>query len=255
MTYNINNFKYLKTILTVAVYLVAPAVLADTSYIKSEGNSLYFIKDTKEIKLATPYKGSQFLAVLDDGLTPPYALYLAPSCDNCSMESPSVYMQKIEGSGNRPFQFIYPGKITDPKKGQTVYEARAFYGQCLHGVKSSYVSFQKEIVDRRRGLQRSVFVAKPADEKPEEKLMERKLPAIETALHYVKKKTCFEVTPKNRKVLNRPLDLTPRKGLDDDEDETEEFERKQGDEAPAETEGEKKVDITGFEVKNNEQKK
>ena len=221
---------------------------AATQFTKADSNSFYFNKDGQEIKLVTPFKSPQFLGVLDDGTVAPYSLYLAQACTQCPVDPPSVYMQKIEGQNNKPFQFVYPGKITDTKKGQIVFDSRAFYGECIKGVKSAYVSFQKEIVDRRRGLQRSVFVAKPGDQKPQEKLMERGLPAVETALQLVKKKVCFEIPPKNRKVLSRPLDLSSQKGLEDDEDETEEFERKKGFDETEPNPDAPNTDTSGFET-------
>jgi hypothetical protein len=129
----------------------------------------------------------------------------------------------MDNPKQKPMQFVYPGKVIDPKKGQVVFESRAFYGQCLPKIPAAYVVHQRENVGRR-GFQRSVFVAQITPEGATEQLVERRLPTVTTTLQLVKRKVCFEIQGKTRTVLKKPLDLTPRQGMDDEDEEADDLE-------------------------------
>ncbi len=97
-------------------------------------------------------------------------------------------------------------------------------------MKAGLVAHQRESVDRR-GMQKSVLIAEPGPQYVYEVLLERRLPNVKTTLDLVKRKVCFEVAGRSRSVLRKPLNLTPQKGLDDDEEEDDAD--KKGPDAPA----------------------
>lgn len=212
---------FLPLILTLTALQITPlsSAWADPEYDRVEGSTLYFKDGGKSIPLKTGVPEPRFIALQkheESNLF--YALFSGRACEKCGVEQVGIFLMRIDGKG-KSFQFTYPGRIVDPKKGQTVYEGRTFYGNCLPKQKQGIVTHQKEIVDRRRGMQMSVLTAVPGSNTVEELLIERRLPALRTTLDLVKRKVCFEIPGKNRTVLRKPLDLTPRKGLDDDEEE------------------------------------
>lgn len=190
--------------------------LAAPTFDKTQGNDLLLKDGDKTLIVKTPYSNPEFKAFLggENGL-PLHALYEAKSCEKCPDDVKSLYLQRVDGK-QKAMQFVYPGKIVDTKKGQVVYESRGFYGQCLPKVPLAYVVHQREHVGRR-GYQRSVFVAQVTPEGATEQLMERKLPTVTTTLQLVKRKVCFEIAGRSRSVLKKPLDLTPRSGMDEDD--------------------------------------
>ncbi len=142
-----------------------------------------------------------------------------------SNSEPSLFLLTVHTQTNRSKlsspqaqQFVYPGTITDPKTGERVYEARAFFGSCLSNRPAVYVSFQKEKVDRKHKSQPSVFIAEPVGDLIEETLIERRPPSIQATLKAVKRGTCKEIAGISRRILAKPLDLTPRKNGDESTD-------------------------------------
>ena len=142
-------------------------------------------------------------------------------------------------SSAKPMQFVYPGRMIDPKNKQTLSDSRAFYGRCLSGKNfgngEGYVAFQQERIDRKSNLQPSVFFAEVGNDFVHERLIEKSLPKLAATLKLVKAKVCFEITGHNRVMLNKPLDLTPRRGgaaEDDLDDEDEPKENQTTDELP-----------------------
>jgi hypothetical protein len=189
---------------------------------KADGSNLYFKDDTggKSITLKTGVPDVKFIAIqMSHNGQIPYALFSGRACNKCTENQVGIFMMRLDGKG-KSFQFVYPGRITDSKKGQIVFNGRSFYGNCLSGVKQGLVTHQSEIIDRRRGLQKSVLVIEPGDYKVEERLIEKRVPSINTTLTLVKNKVCTEIPGLNRLVLKKPLDLTPREGLNDDEEDT-----------------------------------
>ncbi len=189
---------------------------------KASGQTLSF-KDDKSGKsenLKTEAPAPSFVSVLTDPESGTgYALFEARSCRTCEAANTSLFLQRIDGKG-KATSFVYPGRITDPKKGALVYSGRLFYGHCLPSVKAGIVTHQLESVDRR-GAQKSVLIAEPGPQYVYEVLLERKLPNVKTTLDLVKRKVCMEVPGRNRTVLRKPLDLSPKKGLDDEEEDDE----------------------------------
>ena len=138
----------------------------------------------------------------EEGL--PYFLFIGKPCENCAGDS-AVYLLR-PGQG-KTTSFVYPGRILDSKTKNLLLESRAFFGRCLAGYGDAYVVFQKERVDRRRSLQTSVYIASVGKDRIIEKLIERRLPSINQALTFVKRKQCREIDGRYRVMVRRPLDL------------------------------------------------
>ena len=200
-----------------------------------EGGTIFFhapegAQPPKPLKLA--YFDLKFLKILVPELPTtnnPYVLFSAKPCENCQQET-ALYLLRVNSTG-KPMQFVYPGRIVDPKTKQTLTDSRAFYGHCLSGKGFGngdvYVAFQQDRVDRKSSLQPSVFIAEVGNDFVHERLIEKGLPKLANTLRLVKSKVCMEISGHNRVMLNKPLDLTPRRGGAneddlDDEDETKE---------------------------------
>ncbi len=141
----------------------------------------------------------------------PYVVIVGRPCENCENQR-GVYLMRVDGV--KSSQFVYPGKILDPKTRALLYESRAFWGRCLPKGETGYIAFQKERVDRRGGMPMSVFTAKPGAQFIDERLIERRLPRVQDALHYVKLKECFEISGSNRNMMSKRIDIVPRRGAD-----------------------------------------
>lgn len=135
----------------------------------------------------------------------PYLLFSGRPCLSCPLDK-SLYM--LRPDGGKPVQFVYPGKVIDPKSGSLILESRAFFGKCLPSTNEDvYVVFQKERVDRRRYLQSSVFVARMGKYRIHESLMERRLPKISATLKRVRQKQCREIEGRNRRMMAKFKDI------------------------------------------------
>ncbi|MDR3608744.1 MAG: hypothetical protein P4M08_15375 [Oligoflexia bacterium] len=152
----------------------------------------------------------------------PFLLLTGKTCKNCQAD-PGLFL--IPPSGGKPNGYIYPGRIF-ARNRSLVYESRAFYGRCLtrknHDV---LVIFQREIVDRRHGLLKSVLIAEPALQHEggsqshiHDVLLERNLPVLATTLRMLKDHECREIPGRSRIMLNRPLDVQLRNTREHDND-------------------------------------
>ncbi len=220
-------------LLIFSVLLATSAAQAAWVFDKTTGSTLAFKNEdgnkTETLKTDTP--SPTFVAILTDPESnTPYVIYEGRTCNSCETANISLFVQRLDGKG-KVTSYVYPGRITDPKKG-LVYEGRVFYGNCLPKVKAGIVAHQRESVDRR-GMQKSVLIAEPGPQYVYEVLLERRLPNVKTTLDLVKRKTCFEIAGKSRTVLRKPLNLTPKKGMGDDEEEEEDDADKK--DAPADT--------------------
>ncbi len=146
-----------------------------------------------------------------EGTPLPYVMMIGKPCQRCENQQ-GVFMMRADGA--KSAQFVHPGKVLDPKTRALLYESRAFFGQCLPGGESGYIAFQKERVDRRRGLPNSVFIAKPGPQFIEEKLLERRLPSLNSVIKQVKQKRCFEIAGSNRLMMKKKIDIIPKRGAD-----------------------------------------
>ena len=200
----------------------AQAAAIPLTFDRIEGGTLYFKGETEKgtVKpLKTSFYDLQFLKLLrssEGGL--PYVLFTGRPCDKCSAEQ-AVYLMRVDGS-SKPLYFVHPGRVTDPKKKQLVLESRAFYGKCLSGMDEGYFSFQKERLDRKKQMQAGVFIAEVGKTLVDERLIERHAPQIKAVQPFLKARSCFELPGKNRMMLSKSLDLTPRRGQEGDDDET-----------------------------------
>lgn len=214
-------------------FLVVGSAQAGWIYDKTSGNSLVFKNDSSNATetLKTDGAAPTFVAVLTDPESnTPYALYEGRTCATCEPTNTSLFVQRIDGKG-KVASYVYPGRITDPKKG-LVFQGRTFYGNCLPKVKAGLVAHQLESVDRR-GMQKSVLIAEPGPQYVYEVLLERRLPNVNTTLDLVKRRVCFEIAGRSRSIMKRPLNLTPKKGLEDDEEEEDEVDTKDAAVTPA----------------------
>jgi hypothetical protein len=219
------RLKLLKLYVFLTLTLVAPSNAAWV-FEKASGNTFTFKSDnTNAIEtLKVEALGPSFIAVLTDPESnTPYVVYEGRTCPTCETTNTSIYIQRLDGKG-KVSSYVFPGRISDPKKG-LVFQGRTFYGNCLPKVKAGLVSHQLEHVDRR-GMQKSVLIAEPGPQYVYEVLLERRLPSVGTTLDFVKRKVCFEIAGKSRSILRKPLNLTPKKGLDDDEEEGDEVDAK-----------------------------
>jgi hypothetical protein len=139
----------------------------------------------------------------------PYFLFSGRTCADC-IEDRGVHVIRPGKPGGIVTSFVYPGKILDPETKELQLESRAFFGNCLPGKGDVYVVFQKERLGKNGRMQTSVFIAEPADDYLQEKLIERKLPKIDDAIRRVRSKACHEINGRNRIMVSQPIDLRPR---------------------------------------------
>ena len=208
------------------VLLSAGAARAEWTFDQVSGNTLSFRDGDKTETLKVDAASPNFIAILvDPESNSPYVLYEGRTCAGCDEKNTSLYIQRLDGKG-KVASYVYPGRINDPKKG-LVYDGRVFYGNCLPKVKAGLVAHQRESVDRH-GMQKSVLIAEPGPQYVYEVLLERRLPNVKTTLGLVKRKVCTEIPGKTRTVLRKALNLTPQKGLDENDDEEEDDADKKG---------------------------
>ncbi len=184
---------------------------------KTDGSALYFKKEgDKEIPpVKTNLFEVSFLGLLrSSSPLKPLVLVEGRPCQNC-LQDKSLYLIFLDGQ--KATQLVYPGKIIDQKTNQVVYESRVFFGQCLGQHPKSlkkyfptleedfsgdvYLNFQKEKVDRRSHLQKSVFISVPGKTLVHERLLERNQPDLPSVLQKTKKKLCFEIPGRARRML------------------------------------------------------
>jgi hypothetical protein len=178
-----------------------------------EGTTVFF-KANKPMR--TTLHDLRYLGELRPPQGTPYLLFTARPCQDC-LQDKAIYVLRPEGG--RPTHFVYPGRVLDPRTRQVLLESRSFFGRCLSSSPSEvFVTFQKERVDRRRSLQQSVFIAEAGRDHLEERLLERRLPSLDRTLRAVRAKQCREIEGRNRLMLSKPLDLTPRRGDDEERD-------------------------------------
>ncbi len=191
---------------------------ADLPIDRVENGTLYFKAGSPQGTIPKPIKtGLHDLKVLGS-ISDEHASYLvatARPCLDCPMDT-AVYLIRTEGGKLHPF--VFPGKVLDPKNGRLLLHARAFFGRCMKGEGEAYVVHQKETVDRKKHMQTSLFIAKPGRDFLQERMIERRVPPVESILRMVKSKQCFEIAGRNRTALKKPLDLNPRVNPDEDDD-------------------------------------
>lgn len=162
-----------------------------------EGNRVYFegpesASVPKSLEISHPH--FEPVGLLRPRSGHPFLLLSASPCKNCEKQK---FLQLIKTTGESKLTFVYPGKIRS-SRGRILMDSRAFYGNCLPDRSDVYVVFQKERVDRRRYLQRSVFIAEVTETGVKESLIARRRPQIKDTLRRVKQKKCTEIKGFNR---------------------------------------------------------
>lgn len=206
--------------LILALFSSFSALLAATEIDKIEQGTIYFKSTSGESlkPLKTKLYDLQALGSLQSASEkdPPYFLFKGRPCEDC-LQDLGIYAFRADGQN--PSTFVFPGRIVDGKTRGVVLESRSFYGHCLYKEKQDvYLVFQKERVDRRSGLQSSVYIAQVGGTHLEERLIERHMPRIQDTMTLVKNKSCHEIPGRSRQMLRKPLDLKPRHAPSDDED-------------------------------------
>lgn len=210
--------------LWLGLVLLSSATAGAYSLDRIDGNVIYIKPEAAEssaspFQIKTPLSDIELIGLMHQANTSekPYALVAAKPCATCPEER-GLFL--VSPQGGKPNGYVYPGRIFDPKIGAVVLQSRAFYGKCLRSTSNStLVFFQKELVEKkkRRYSSAGVHITEINSGKLEEKLIEKGMPRIDDTLKRVRQKECFEITGKNRNVLNKPLDLIIRHGLDNDE--------------------------------------
>lgn len=220
---------------------------ADYSSVPSKEGNLFIFKASTESPTLAPiavqpsFLDAEWMGTLQPSKSKdkrlPFVLFKGKTCDNCENDQKSYYLFNLK-QNSKIYSFIQPGKIIDLKKKGLISESRSFFGECLHPGSSGFFSFRKEHVNKKRGFQKSVYIAvipegnEPSfssrdDHARETELIEtvkegkRGLPRIETALHFVKLKKCFELPKVNRFSLSKAFDLGPNRAGQKEEDEEE----------------------------------
>lgn len=162
----------------------------------------------------------QLVGVLDSETgQPPYVLV-----SGLSSESPerAVFVVKADGR-LKPQRVTLPGRLLDPKNRELVFESRLFFGRCLGTQKyDAIVSYQRERLDRKRGMQSSVYIAEASPTMLDERLIERSLPSIRQILLKVRTKQCREIEGRNRTFDARFFNLNYRRGSEDNDEDNDE---------------------------------
>jgi hypothetical protein len=184
---------------------------------RSENGTLYFdVPSGEKVSGSLPAEihDTELLGRLEpsDGSIP-YFLLAGRPCSDCLRDRALFMVRPAAANGplTKPTSFTYPGKLLDPKKRELVFESRAFFGNCLKNRKEDLlVIFQKERVDRRDSLQASVFIAEPGKDRVVEILLESRLPRLNDTLQLVKRKTCREISGRNRMMQTKAFDIPTR---------------------------------------------
>ncbi len=167
----------------------------DIKEIKS--GTVYFSKEG--VELETPFHQLGVLGKMNlevEGV-PPYYLFSALPCGEPSCkERRLVFLVRADGQVKTTF--VYPGKVRDRKSRRLLLDSRAFFGKCLPSKGEIFIVFQKEKLDRRRGLRRSVYLAEVGKDRIHEKLIIRRRPRLRHVIRQVKRKTCEEIKGFNR---------------------------------------------------------
>lgn len=218
---------------------IALGVSSEIEFDRIEENTLYFKAsggqstpqpfktELYDLKYLGPLRGpAQVGGENQASASAPYFMFSGRPCKDCLHDS-GIYA--IRATGGKPTAYVYPGKIIDTKSRSVVLESRAFFGRCLPRKSApAYVVFQKERIDRRSGMQSSVFIATPGEDHMDERLLERHLPRLQDTLQLVKSKACREIEGRHRQTLRKPLDLNLRRGTDSDSDDENDDENDDG---------------------------
>lgn len=130
----------------------------------------------------------------------PFFLVRGKPCKDCEDEK-SLLLIRADGKGPK-LKLVHPGKVRRREDKKTIYESRAFYGQCLARYGQVYLNFQYDQVKKRGGLQPSVFVAELKGDSVAESVIVRGRPNIQEVLRNVKRQNCHEVPALMRSTMS-----------------------------------------------------
>ena len=217
----LNRLLFVTVLVALSPTWLTRAAKASIEFDHAEDSTLFF-KGTQQ-ESALPLKTSlheiEYIGTLNaepEKKVPATFLFRAKPCTNC-LQDYGIYALKY--TGGPLTSFVYPGKILENKSRAVVYESRAFFGKCVLHRGDAYVVFQKEKVDKRPGMQSSVFIAEPGAEHMQEHLIESRIPRLQDTLKAVKLKLCHEIAGRSRLMLSKPLDLKSRNPVDQDKEE------------------------------------
>lgn len=185
-------------------------------------------------------KDAQLLGALESSeKSPPY---LVLSGANSTSAEKALFLVRADGL-IKPQRVTYPGRLLDPKSRELVYESRVFFGRCLINQKyDALITYQREHMDKKRGLQSSVYIAEAAPSMLDERLLERGLPSLKMIQMRVKSKHCSEISGRHRPFDAQFFSLRSRRGTEvqdseeDDEDEKEKGEKLKDKDSPKKAE-------------------
>ncbi len=203
---------------------LAPALASEWTGASKDGRVFTFTKagTTENLTLTLPTHDAELVDLIDlPGIPTPYVLVRGASCEKCPSNPKVLFLQNLK-TGSKLHTFVHPGKVTDTKTGSMLFDGRAFYGKCVAGGKTNYVSFQREHIGKRKGYRNSVFVADlESNGTISERLVEgRRAPSMKYTLAQLKNKHCTEIARLNRSTMRKAFDLGPdRVGIVVDEDE------------------------------------
>lgn len=128
------------------------------TFYKVDGTKLIFkegpVFDTELVDL-------EYIGQIDIDKNAPFFIYSGRFCDECDaniaiyFHSPRHGQVNVENGDNR---YGYPGRERDYETDSLIYQARAFYGEVLKGVKG-IVWYQKTLMEDN-SFQNSVFIAR-----------------------------------------------------------------------------------------------
>ena len=202
-----------------------PATTTDLIWVDHVDEQTIYFKAAEGQETPAPLKTALFELKFLSALHPdpkglPLFMFAGRPCQDC-IQDKALYLFRF-GTPLPITSFVYPGRLFESKSRALVLESRAFIGKCLAHHGEAYVVFQRERVDKRRGMQSSVYIAEPKGDRLSEELVERRLPSVNYTLTRVRKKECAEVEGRHRVMVSKTLRLThPSKEEDDDEDKPE----------------------------------
>ncbi|MBU6375263.1 MAG: hypothetical protein KGQ59_04655 [Bdellovibrionales bacterium] len=234
------------TTISKSVFLLAPVLLmtASASLARAEsrkwenlapspnGSTIQFQSTAANTTIPqplnlTPLKDLTVISWLKpSGDATPYLLLSGSSPED---NERSLFIVRADGK-LKPQRLTFPGKLLDPKTRETVHESRAFFGRCLASQEhDALVLYQRDRLDRRRGMHSSVYVAEAAPDLLSERVIERRLPSMKTVQQRIKIRQCTEISGKNRsfdaaffQFRNRGAELPDTVDVDEDKNDQKE---------------------------------
>jgi hypothetical protein len=103
----------------------------------------------------------EYIGQIETDQKAPFFIYSGRDCDECDANTAIYFHSPRHGQlnvGNGENRYGYPGRERDYETDSLIYQARAFYGEVLKGVKG-IVWYQKTLMEDN-SFQNSVFIAR-----------------------------------------------------------------------------------------------